>query len=175
LARAGNLVVPVTNSLSIRTADVGDAETLVGLIQELAVYERLEQEARASVEDIEIALTQQQPPVGALLATVNGEAIGFAIYFFNFSTFLGVRGLYLEDLFVREQHRGNGYGRALFMALVQTAVELGCGRMEWSVLDWNEKAIEFYRRMGAAAMDEWTVFRLDRNALVSLMARQDGR
>jgi GNAT superfamily N-acetyltransferase len=109
-----------------------------------------------------------------LLALEKGAAVGFAVYFYNFSTWLGRPGLYLEDLFIRPEKRGTGYGRALLERLAQIAKERGCGRMEWAVLDWNDPAIQFYRKLGAEPMSEWTVFRLTEEGIAKLASRSGG-
>jgi GNAT superfamily N-acetyltransferase len=109
-----------------------------------------------------------QASAQVVIAREGGEPVGFAVYFFNFSTWLGRPGLYLEDLFVRPAHRGKGYGRALLVRLAQIAQERGCGRMEWAVLDWNEPAIQFYKKLGAQPMEEWTVFRLTQDRIAAL-------
>ena len=117
----------------------------------------------------------EKPSAEVLLAYEGSEPIGFAVYFFNFSTWLGRPGLYLEDLFVRPEVRGKGYGRALLVRLAQIAHERGCGRMEWAVLDWNEPAIQFYRKLGAAPMEEWTVFRLTSDGIATLAKTNPGQ
>lgn len=150
---------------TIRPARPDDAEAIADLIRELAVYEKLADQARARPDDLRRHLFGPRPVAEALIAELDGRAVGFALYFHNFSTFLGRPGLYLEDLFVQPEHRGLGIGKALFRALGRIAAERGCGRMEWAVLDWNEPAIGFYRALGARPMDEWTVFRLDGEAL----------
>jgi GNAT superfamily N-acetyltransferase len=133
----------------------------VRLIRELADFEKLLDQAVVTRELLEVALFAERPAAEAVLAHVDSKVVGFALYMHNFSTFVGRPGLYLEDLFVRPQHRGQGYGDALLRHLARLAVERGCGRMEWAVLNWNQRAIEFYRKMGARPMNEWTVFRLD--------------
>ncbi|MCC5863922.1 MAG: GNAT family N-acetyltransferase [Wenzhouxiangella sp.] len=158
----------MTRLCTIRAAKRGDEALLLELIRELAVYERLENEVVADESLLGKALFGPEPIAHALIAKYGGEAAGFALYFFNFSTFLGRPGLYLEDLFVREPLRGHGIGKALLLHLAGLAHQRGCGRMEWCVLDWNQPAIDFYRSLGAVPMDEWTVFRLDRGALESL-------
>ena len=124
----------------------------------------------ATDDDLRAQLFGAQPAAEVLIGEVDGEAAGFALFFHNFSTFLGTRGLYLEDLFVRPAHRGSGLGKHLMAALARIAVQRDCGRFEWSVLDWNEPAIGFYRALGASAMDEWTVQRLEGDALHALAA-----
>jgi len=156
--------------LSIRTATADDAALIAQFIRELAVYERLADAAVATEEDLRAQLFGPQPAAEVLIAELNDEPAGFALFFHNFSTFLGKRGLYLEDLFVRPQFRGQGVGRHLMTTLARTAVKRDCGRFEWSVLDWNSPAIGFYRTLGAAGQDEWTVQRLEGDALHSLAA-----
>jgi len=155
-------------TLTIREAARADAPLIIDLIRELALYERAPDAAKASLADIETALFGAKPEVHALIAEWNGAAVGFAVYFFNFSTWTGKHGVYLEDLFVRESARGQGIGKALLMRLAAIARERGCARLEWSVLDWNEPAIGFYRSLGAKAMDEWTVYRVEGEALSAL-------
>ena len=146
---------------SIRPARPEDAELLVNLVLELAVYEKLEQHARATPDDFRRHLFGPRPAAEAAVAEVEGEPIGFALWFSTFSTFRGQPGLYLEDIFVKPGFRGRGIGKGLLAAVARRAVERGCGRLEWSVLDWNAPAIGFYRSLGARPMDEWTVYRID--------------
>jgi len=153
-------------SLLLRDVTLDDAGLIAGFVHALAVYEKLEHEAKATESDFRTAL--QQGHIGALIAERDGTPVGFALWYFTFSTFVGRRGLYLEDIFVEPAHRGAGIGRAIFRDLARRAVALGCGRMEWSVLDWNTPAVNFYRALGARPMDEWTVQRLDGDALTSL-------
>jgi len=155
-------------ALTIRPANSDDISQLLELIGELADYERAPNEAVATPELIHEALFGERPSAEAVIAEWEGSPAGFALFFHNFSTWLGRPGLYLEDLFVRQTMRGRGIGKALLLHLARLARERGCGRMEWSVLDWNQPAIDFYRSLGAVPMDEWTVFRLDRNALNAL-------
>jgi len=150
----------VLPGFTIRPAAIGDVPTILGLIRELATYERAPHEVSATEQQLVDVLFGEKPAAEVLLAFENENAVGFAVYFFNFSTWLGRPGLYLEDLFVRPEQRGKGYGRALLVELAKIARDRGCGRMEWAVLDWNEPAIDFYRKLGAKPMDEWTVFRL---------------
>lgn len=157
--------------LSIRPATADDAELVAQFIRELAEYERMADAAVATADDLRAQLFGPQPAAEVLLAEVDGEPAGFALFFHNFSTFLGKRGLYLEDLFVRPRFRGLGLGRHLMAMLARIAVQRDCGRFEWSVLDWNAPAIGFYRTLGATGMDEWTVQRLEGDALHSLAAR----
>src|SRR5881628_35071 len=149
----------------IRAATVEDTKTIGKLIRGLAEYERLSSEVVLDDEKLEDHLFGPRPFAEVILAEEAGEAVGFALFFTNYSTFLGKPGIYLEDLFVRPEHRGKGHGKSLLVALARLAVERGCGRMEWSVLDWNESSIEFYRALGAVPMNEWTTFRLTHDAL----------
>ena len=154
--------------LSIRPATIDDVPLIRALIAELAEYERLADAAVATDDDLRAQLFGAQPAAEVLIGEVDGEAAGFALFFHNFSTFLGKRGLYLEDLFVRPAFRGSGLGRHLMASLARIAVQRDCGRFEWSVLDWNAPAIGFYRTLGAVGMDEWTVQRLEGEALHAL-------
>jgi GNAT superfamily N-acetyltransferase len=155
-------------TLAIRTATRGDGPLVFDFIRELAVYEKLADAAVASVADIDAALFCEAPKAFALIAEWDGAPCGFALYFFNFSTFVGRHGVYLEDLFVRESHRGKGVGNALLARLARIAKENDCGRLEWSVLDWNAPSIAFYKSLGAVPMDEWTVYRMAGDALDAL-------
>jgi GNAT superfamily N-acetyltransferase len=155
-------------SLSIDPATPADVPLLLGLIRELAAYERLLHEARARPEHLQRHLFGPRPYAEAVVARAADEPVGFALWFHNYSTFEGRPGLYLEDLFVRPAHRGHGYGEALLRHLARLAVERDCARFEWAVLDWNESAIRFYRKLGAVAMDDWTVQRVSGEALRAL-------
>jgi len=155
----------VAGPLEISAAGPDDVETLLDLVVELAQFERLSHEVVATPADLHAALFGPAANVEAVLARAETEVVGFALWFHNFSTFVGRRGLYLEDLYVRPAHRGKGYGRALLGHLARIAVERGCGRMEWAVLDWNERAIDFYRGLGAEPQDAWKIFRLTGTAL----------
>lgn len=146
--------------LNIRPATRADAPVIASLVRELAEYEKLLADARATAEDFLRELDTPQPVIHVLIAEWNGAPAGFALYFFNFSTFVGRPGLYLEDLFVRPEQRSHGIGRALLRALARIAQERNCGRMEWAVLDWNEPALRFYQSLGARQMKEWIVHRL---------------
>jgi GNAT superfamily N-acetyltransferase len=154
--------------LSIRPASVDDVALIARLIRDLAEYERLAHAAVATEAGLREQLFGERPAAEVLIAEADGEPAGFALFFHTFSTFLGKRGLYLEDLFVRPAFRGLGLGKHLMAALARIAVQRDCGRFEWSVLDWNEPAIAFYRRLGAVGMDEWTVQRLEGDALHAL-------
>lgn len=152
----------------IRPATRADTAVLLELIRALAVYEKLEHVVQADAAVLEEQLFSGKGPAEALLCTVAGEAVGFAVYFHNFSTFMGRKGLYLEDLFVRPEHRGRGYGKALFLHVARLAHERGCGRYEWMVLDWNAPSIRFYESHGAKRMDDWRLFRVTGEALAAL-------
>lgn len=154
--------------IEIVPATPGDVPTIVGLIRELAEYEKLLHEVVATEELVSRALFAPKPVAECVLARHAGAMAGFALFFHNYSTFLARPGLYLEDLFVRPEHRGNGIGEALLRHLAHLAVERGCGRMEWAVLDWNKRAIEFYERMGAQGVKEWTIYRVSGDALARL-------
>jgi GNAT superfamily N-acetyltransferase len=151
--------------ITIRMAGSGDVETIAGLVRELAVYEKLEQHANATPDDFRRHLFGPRPAAEAALVEMDGQAVGFALWFSTFSTFRGQPGMYLEDIFVKPACRGRGIGKALLAAVAAKAVERGCGRLEWSVLDWNAPAIGFYRSLGARPMDEWTVYRIDEEPL----------
>jgi len=158
-------------SFEIKPATLADVAVILQLIRELAEYERAPHDAIATEEGLREVLFGENPAAQVLLASEGEEAVGFAVYFFNFSTWLGRPGLYLEDLFVRPEARGKGYGRALLERLAEIAQARGCGRMEWAVLDWNEPAIQFYKKLGAKPMEEWTVFRLRREGIAALAER----
>ena len=156
----------------LRPATEADVPTLLELIHGIAEYERLSHEVEATDDLLRTHGFGRRPVYEAILAERGGRAVGFALYFFTFSTFKARPTLYLEDLFVRPEERGRGIGRRLLVRLARVAVERECGRMEWSVLDWNTPAREFYFRLGAKAMDEWTVFRMTPDAFGRL-ARED--
>jgi GNAT superfamily N-acetyltransferase len=146
--------------LNIRPATPADAPLIASLVRELADYEKLLSDAKATPDDFLREITAENPVIRVLIAEWNGEPAGFALYFFNFSTFVGRQGLYLEDLFVRPALRSHGIGRGLLRALARIARERNCGRMEWAVLDWNEPALKFYKSLDARPMKEWIVHRL---------------
>jgi len=157
----------MTNAMNVRVATVNDVPDIVGFIRELAEYERLSHEAVATEDDLRRELFCDDPVPRALIGEIDGKAEGFALYFLNFSTFLGKPGIYLEDLFVKPEYRNKGYGKALLVHLARLANQRGCGRFEWSVLDWNTPSIEFYRGLGARPLEEWTLFRLDGDELTN--------
>lgn len=157
--------------LNIRPAHAADVPLILALIRELAVYEKLAHQVVATEERLRENLFGARPQAEVLIAEWNGEPAGFALFFHNFSTFLGRQGLYLEDLFVREQHRGKGIGKALLVRLAGIAVERGCGRFEWAVLDWNTPAQDFYKSLGASPVPEWDIFRVTGEALRHLAAQ----
>src|SRR2546427_11913776 len=156
------------DNFAVRMATVDDVPVILDLIRALATYERAPNEVTATEKGLTEVLFGAKPAAEVLLAFENKTAVGFAVFFHNFSTWLGLPGLYLEDLFVRPEYREKGYGRALLIHLAKIARERGCGRMEWAVLDWNEPAIQFYRKLAAKPMDEWTVFRLTRDGIAKL-------
>jgi GNAT superfamily N-acetyltransferase len=156
------------NEFMIRPARVEDVPVILQLICDLATYERAPHEVTATEEQLIDVLFGERPAAEVLLAFEGQSPVGFAVFFYNFSTWLGRPGLYLEDLFVKPEKRGKGYGRALLVELAKIARERECGRMEWAVLNWNEPAIKFYRALGAKPMDEWTVFRLTRDGIARL-------
>jgi GNAT superfamily N-acetyltransferase len=154
--------------LHIRPAVKADAPVILSLIRELAEYERLAHEVTATESDLRESLFGPRPAAEVVIVEWGGETAGYALFFHNYSTFLGRRGLYLEDLFVRPAFRGRGIGKALLMHLARLAVERGCARFEWAVLDWNEPAIGFYRSLGAVPMTDWRVMRVTGEALTKL-------
>src|SRR5437764_8553308 len=159
--------------LQIRPARVEDVPVILELIRDLATYELAPDEVTATEEQLVDVLFGERPAAEVLLAFEGKSPVGFAIFFHNFSTWLRRPGLYLEDLFVKPEKRGRGYGRALLVELAKIARDRGCGRMEWAVLDWNEPAMKFYRALGAKPMDEWTVFRLTRDGIERLAIAAD--
>jgi len=156
------------DNFTIRKAKREDVPLVLNFIHRLADYERLSHEVVATEAELERYLFGEAK-VAEVVFGYSGEVpVGFALYFYNFSTFLGKPGIYLEDLFILEKERGKGYGKALLTYLAKLAVEKGCGRLEWAVLDWNEPSIEFYKSLGAMMMDEWIVNRLTGDTLVKL-------
>jgi GNAT superfamily N-acetyltransferase len=158
-----------SDSFSIRSATADDVPLILSLIKELAEYEKLSHAVVATEDDLQQSLFGARPAAEVIIASEGDEPVGYALFFSTFSTFVGKPGIYLEDLYVRPVARRKGYGRALLLHLAQLARERGCGRLEWSVLDWNEPSINFYKSLGAVPLDDWTVFRLDSAALQTLM------
>jgi len=158
----------IQTDFAIRSARVEDVPIILQLIRDLATYERAPKEVTATEEQLVAVLFGEKPVAEVLLAFEGKSPVGFAVFFHNFSTWLGRPGLYLEDLFVKPEKRGKGYGHALLVDLAKIARDRGCGRMEWAVLDWNEPAIKFYRSLAAKPMEEWTVFRLTRDGIAKL-------
>jgi len=156
--------------ITLRAAVPDDVPLILRFIRELAEYERMADDVRASHEDLREALFGERPYAEVVIAICDAEPVGFALFFHNFSTFVGRPGIYLEDLYVRPEMRGRGIGRALLAHLAHLARERRCARLEWSVLDWNEPSIGFYRSLGAIPMDEWTVYRLAGEPLEALAA-----
>ena len=156
-----------TNTLTFRSAVRSDTPLILRFIKDLAAYEQLLDEVIADEQTLETWLFDKQC-AEVLLALENGVEIGFALFFHNFSTFLGRAGLYLEDLYVKPEARGKGYGKAILKKLASIAVQRGCGRLEWWCLDWNKPSIDFYRALGAEPMDDWTVYRLAGPTLTAL-------
>ena len=152
-------------NIEIRKASAADASLILRFVTELAIYEKAEHEVLATEADILNSLFSGSSTAQDLICKVKGEPIGFAVYFYNYSTWLGKNGLYLEDLYVSPESRGTGAGKALLKHLAQIAIENDCGRFEWSVLDWNEPAIKFYQSIGAKPLDEWIGYRLAGEAL----------
>ncbi len=156
------------NTFTIRPATAADVIAIHALVRDLAVYEKLEHLMVSSPEDFNRELFGPNARIECIMAMEHGVAVGFALFFHNFSTFLGRKGLYLEDLFVKPECRGKGYGKALLVRLAQIAVARNCGRFEWSVLDWNRPSIEFYEAMGATVMPEWRIVRAAGDALTQM-------
>lgn len=158
-------LLPYRGMLTIRSARPGDAALIHRFIVDLATYEKLAHEVTATVADMDRALFGDTPRLFADIAEWDGEPVGFAVWFYNFSTFQGRHGIYLEDVYVAPSARGRGIGKALIATLAKRCVDEGLGRLQWWVLDWNSPAIDFYRSIGAVAMDEWTVQRVSGDAL----------
>lgn len=156
--------------IALRAARRDDVGQILSFIRELGEYEKLAHEAVADADTLAAQLFGDNPAAEVVIAEVDGKPAGFALFFHNFSTFVGKRGLYLEDLFVRPEFRGLGLGQRLMVRLAKLAVERDCGRFEWSVLDWNQPAIDFYRGLGAVPLDQWTVQRVAGDALAALAA-----
>jgi GNAT superfamily N-acetyltransferase len=157
------------SNIMIRAATVDDIEVICELIRALAEYEKLSHAVAFDINRLREDLFGPRPYAEVLLAEDAGEVVGFALFFHNYSTFVGKPGIYLEDLFVKPARRGQGYGKALLLAVARLAVERDCGRMEWSVLDWNEPSIRFYKSLGAVPLTEWQIFRLTEESLGRLV------
>lgn len=155
----------------IRPAASADAALILSLIRELAEYEKLAHEVTATEAAISSALFGPKPTAECIIAEADGKPVGFALFFHNFSTFLGRAGVYLEDLYVKPEQRGKGYGKRLLAHLARLTLERGCGRFEWAVLDWNEPAIRFYKGIGAKMMESWRINRLSGDALKKLASQ----
>jgi GNAT superfamily N-acetyltransferase len=164
------MTISQTAAPLLRPARPEDVPVIVELISSLGEFERLSDQVRVQPDVLTEHLFGPRPYAECVIAWAGEVAAGFALYFHNYSTFAGRPGLYLEDLFVRPEFRGQGYGEALLRHLARTAVDRGCARFEWAVLDWNQRAIDFYRKLGAEAMDQWTVFRVSGDALTQLAA-----
>ena len=158
-------------TVTIRPATVDDVPTVAALIRALSVYEKLEHEVKMTEAKLRESMFGPRPYAEAIIAEDGGEPIGFALFFHNYSTFLAQPGLYLEDLYVHESHRGKGVGKALLAELAKIAVARNCGRLEWAVLDWNVDAIGFYEKLGARPNSEWTVYRLTGESLDQLAGK----
>ena len=156
--------------MNIRPAKTTDIDEILALIYELALYEKAPEEAKATKSQIMESFFSDNPKVFCEIVEVDGEIAGLAIWFLNYSTWQGKHGIYLEDLFVRPQYRGRGFGKSVLKHLAQICVDRGYGRFQWWVLDWNTPSIEFYKALGAVAMDEWTVYRVTGDALTELAA-----
>jgi GNAT superfamily N-acetyltransferase len=154
-------------AIEIREAVPADAALIHHYIVELAIYEKAGHEVLASVEEIEASLFAAESPARGLICSIDGQAVGYAIYFYSYSTWLGRKGMYLEDLYISPDHRGSGAGKKMLRRLARIACDTGCGRLEWSVLDWNAPAIAFYQSLGAKPQDEWVRYRMDGDTLTT--------
>jgi len=152
-------------NIEIRKATIDDASLILNFITELAIYEKAEHEVKTTVSDIQESLFGPNFNTNAIICNIDDKPIGFAVYFFNYSTWLGKHGLYLEDLYVSSESRGSGAGKAILKYLAQVAISNNCGRFEWNVLDWNEPAIQFYQSIGAKPQNEWIGYRLTGESL----------
>ena len=159
----------MTTNFEIKPATIKDAQTIVDLIKAIAEYEKLSDQVQATLETIIEHLFSHKSYAECIIAFENNEPIGFALFFHNFSTFVSKPGIYLEDLFVLESHRGKGYGKKLLLQVIALAKQRNCGRVDWSVLNWNKPAIDFYESLGATAMNEWTTYRLNEETISTLL------
>lgn len=155
------------DNLKLKKAKIEDTGLILELIKEIATYEKMLDQVVATEESLKESIFNKKE-AEVLLVELNKEVIGYVLYFFNYSTFIGRGGFYLEDIYIKEQYRKNGYGKAIFKVLGKIAYENGCERMEWACLNWNKPSIEFYKSLGAVGMDEWTVYRLTRNKIKAL-------
>jgi len=158
------------NNIKIRSAKIDDCQLILDLIQGLADYEKMSNDVVASVDDLQQTLFSDKPSAEVVIAELEDKPVAFALFFHNYSTFVGKPGLYLEDLFVLPEARGKRVGKSLLIHLAKIALERNCARFEWSVLDWNQPAIDFYRSIGAVGMEEWTIQRVDGESLAQLAA-----
>ena len=165
------IITTALPDFQIRHASVEDCPLILGFIKELAEYEKLSHEVVATPAILEESLFGETPYAHVIIAEYLGKAVGYALFFHNYSTFTGRPGIYLEDLYVQPEYRGKGFGKSLLSYIAKLAVDKNCTRVEWSVLDWNEPSIQFYRSIGAKPMDEWTVQRLDGEALDEFAAQ----
>ena len=154
------------NQLSIRPAVATDSKLILHFIRELAIYEKLEHEVQATIDTIEATIFAQESHVNVLICEQEDQAVGIAIYFYNYSTWLAKSGLYLEDLYVSPEYRGKGAGKLLLKKMAQIALQRGCGRFEWSCLDWNKPSRDFYQSIGAKSQDEWVGYRMSGQTLI---------
>ncbi len=159
----------MTTNFEIKPATINDAQIIVDLIKAIAEYEKLSDQVQATPETIIAHLFSRKSYAECIIAFENNKPIGFALFFHNFSTFVSKPGIYLEDLFVLESHRGKGYGKKLLLQVIALAKQRNCGRVEWSVLNWNKPAIDFYESLGATAMNEWTTYRLNEESISTLL------
>jgi len=159
----------MNSELVIRQAEKKDIPLLLSFIKKIAEYEKLSHEVAATEEILHASLFGGKPAAEVIFGYIQNEPAAYAVYFYNFSTFTGKKGLYLEDLFVLPEMRGKGTGKKMLLHLIDKAVHENCGRMEWAVLDWNEPAINFYKSLGAKPLDEWTLFRMDEGAMKALL------
>ncbi|WP_288480446.1 GNAT family N-acetyltransferase [uncultured Clostridium sp.] len=155
------------DNLRLKKAKIEDTGLILDLIKEIAIYEKMLDQVVATEESLKESIFNKKE-AEVLLVELNKEVIGYVLYFFNYSTFIGRGGFYLEDIYIKEQYRKNGYGKAIFKVLGKIAYENGCERMEWACLNWNKPSIEFYKSLGAVEMDEWTVYRLTRDKIKAL-------
>lgn len=150
----------MSENLIIREANLNDIPVIISLIKELAQYEKLLDEVKITYDDLHRELSRENPIINILVAEYDKKIIGYSLFFHNFSTFTGKSGIYLEDLYIKPEYRNKGFGKAVLEKIISIAKEVGCGRVEWAVLDWNKSAIEFYKLRGAVPLDDWKIFRL---------------